>query len=237
MLNRTSVIIIAIAALLAGTTSATAETRASKEETVGVGSGAVIGAVAGGPVGFILGAAIGGKLGDTWHEKNQRIDTLGASLDESKDTVARLEGDIDELGGAIAELRDLAKPELIELMQAGIAMDLLFRTDEAALADATGDRLAQLAGTLASMPDIQIQLDGFADERGDEQYNLGLSEKRVAFVRDRFIAAGVQPARIRYAAHGESTAQDANPDSYALERRVSVKLFIEDTPSLASNPD
>ena len=45
-------------------------------------------------------------------------------------------------------------------------MDLLFRTDEYALADTTGGRFASLASTLASMPDIRVQLDGFADERG-----------------------------------------------------------------------
>ena len=122
-------------------------------------------------------------------------------------------------------------------MQAGIAMDLLFRTDEAALADSTGDRLAQLATTLAGMTDIRIQLDGFADERGDEAYNLALSAKRVEFVREQFIAAGVHPDRINVAAHGESVAQDDSTDSYALERRVSVTLFIEDTPSLAANPN
>jgi outer membrane protein OmpA-like peptidoglycan-associated protein len=87
------------------------------------------------------------------------------------------------------------------------------------------------------MPDIKIQLDGFADERGDEDYNLKLSGKRVEFVREQFVAAGVHPDRINVSAHGESAAQDATVDSFALERRVSVKLFISDAPSLAANPD
>ena len=56
-------------------------------------------------------------------------------------------------------------------MQAGIDMDLLFRTDEFALTDTTGDRCAQMAATLANMPSVSIQLDGFADERGDAAYN------------------------------------------------------------------
>ena len=46
-------------------------------------------------------------------------------------------------------------------------MDLLFRTDEAALADTTGSRLYELATTLAAMPGIRVQLDGFADELHD----------------------------------------------------------------------
>ena len=87
------------------------------------------------------------------------------------------------------------------------------------------------------MPKVFIQLDGFADERGDEGYNRALSEKRVQFVRDLFISAGVDAKRISSSAHGESAAQDENIDSLAMERRVSVKLFIDGTQSLASVPN
>lgn len=211
--------------------------KGSKEEALGVSSGAFIGAIAGGPVGFVIGAAIGAKVGDTMHKKEEHIDELQGSVRTSTNTVARLEGDVDALSGEIERLQDVARPELLSLLQAGIATDLLFRTDEAVLADTTGDRLAQLAGTLASMSDIHIQLDGFADERGDSLYNQALSERRVQFIRDQFVVAGVHPNRISVSAHGESVAQDETLDSYALERRVSVKLFIDNTQALAANPD
>lgn len=214
----------------------TASAAASKEENIGVGSGAIIGAFAGGPVGFIIGAAIGAKLGDTMHSKSERIDTLQGSLQDSQQSVAELELGADELNAKVEHLQNTARPELISLMQAGIDMDLLFRTDEFALTDTTGDRLTQMAGTLANMPGVRIQLDGFADERGDAQYNHGLSERRVEFVRNLFIAAGVHPTRISTSAHGESVAQNPDVDSYALERRVSVKLFIDNAESVALNP-
>ncbi len=214
-----------------------AASKSSTEEAVGIGSGAVVGAIAGGPVGFIIGAAIGAKVGDTMHKKNESIDDLQVSVESSTGTVVRLENDVDALSGEIERLQNVARPELISLLQAGIAMDLLFRTDEAVLADTTGSRLAELAGTLASMQDIHIQLDGFADERGDADYNLGLSERRVQFIHDQFVAAGVNPNRINISAHGESAAQDETLDSYALERRVSVKLFIDNSLSLAANPN
>jgi len=226
---------IATVAILAFATQ-TASAAASKEENIGIGSGAIVGAIAGGPVGFILGAAIGAKLGDTMHSKSENIDTLEGSLLDSQQSVVVLQRGINELNGEVEHLQNTARPELISLMQAGIDMDLLFRTDEFALTDTTGDRLAQLAGTLASMPDVRIQLDGFADERGDAEYNHGLSERRVEFVRSLFIAAGVHPTRISTSAHGESVAQNPDVDSYALERRVSVKLFIDNAESVALNP-
>ena len=218
--------------------------KASKEENIGVGSGAIIGAAAGGPVGFIIGAAIGARIGDKAHQKGETIDELSVSLEASRGDVASLRydvrtlnGDIGALSAELGRIQEVDRPELLNLMQAGIAMDLLFRTDEHVLADTTGGRLAALASSVATMPDIRVQLDGFADERGDSHYNLTLSQKRVDFVREQLVSAGIDPSRIQVSAHGEAPAQDDTVDSYALERRVSLKLFIDNSPSFASNPD
>lgn len=217
---------------------------ASKKETIGVGAGGLIGAVAGGPVGLVVGAAIGAKIGDTLHKKDEEIDTLSADLLESEDTVARLEvdvaaleRDIDRMTANLRELETKSRPELVNLLEAGISMDLLFRTDEHVLANTTRSRLAELASVAAAMPDLKIRLDGFADERGDASYNQSLSEKRVRFVRQRLLDAGIDESRIVSRAHGESVAEDPTPDSLALERRVSMTLFIADAPSLANNPE
>ena len=233
---------ISLIALLA--TSSTFAATASKQEKAGVGAGSVIGAIVGGPVGLVIGAAIGAKVGDTMHKKIATIDELSVSLDDSRNNVTDLErdvqvlnADVDSLGVELDRMREFDRPQLVNLLQAGIEMDLLFRTDEFALADMTGNRLAQLAGSLASMPDIRVQLDGFADERGDTDYNQDLSRKRVEFVRDQLISAGVHPTRISISAHGEAPAQDDSVDSYALERRVSLKLFIANSRSFAANPD
>lgn len=234
---RNSIIATITIILVVGAAPSQAASRTSGQEAVGVGSGALIGVLAGGPLGLIVGAAAGAKIGDAMHRKNARIKTLRASVVDSGNALAQLENDIDTLGAEIERLQNVARPELLRLLQAGITMDLLFRTDEAVLVDTTGDRLAQLAGALAAMPDIHIELDGFADERGDADYNQALSERRVQSIRDRFVAAGVDPNRIKLRAHGESVAADATLDSYALERRVSIRLFIDASPSLAANPN
>lgn len=234
---RTLIAIILTVAVAASST-AMAES-ASKEESVGVGSGLVIGALAGGPVGAIIGAAIGAKVGDTMHRKSDTIDTLYGSLDDSRSDITSLENDLNSLSAEVARFEQFDRPQLVSLMQAGIAMDLLFRTDEYVLADTTGSRLAEIAGAVAQMKDIRVQLDGFADERGAADYNLELSAKRVEFVREQLVAAGLDPARIHVSAHGEAPAQDDSADSYALERRVALKIFIDQgaTRSVASSTD
>jgi outer membrane protein OmpA-like peptidoglycan-associated protein len=216
---------------------------ASKEEAVGVGTGAAIGAILGGPVGFMVGAALGAKVGDEFNKRNDNVDSLNSSLAGTRKRIADLEqnidalnNDIDELGGEMQHLQATARPELVDLMQVGIEMDLLFRTDEHVLVDTTGSRLQNLAATLASMPDIYVQLDGFTDERGDATYNQQLSQRRVEHVRQFLLDNGVAESRITTLAHGESPAVDTNVDSYALERKVSMTLYLEDAPSFASNP-
>ena len=227
---------IAAAAIFFAAPVSAAE-KSNRNENIGVGSGAVIGAIAGGPVGFFVGAMVGAKIGNTMDNKNHEITGLEYDVRVADAEVARLESNLNQLSAKVEQLQDLSRPELIELMQAGIEMDLLFRTDESVVADTTAIRLAQLAGTVARMNDVNIQLDGFADQRGNADYNQALSERRVQFIRDQFLAAGVHPDRINTAAHGEAVAQDETLDSFALERRVSVRLFIDNTPSLAANPN
>ncbi len=234
---RNTISFIVVISLFSLTWAPAVSADSSSEENIGVGSGAVIGAIAGGPVGFIIGAALGAKFGDTVYEKNESIEDLSASLDDSRQDLRHLNASYDSVSNELEHMQQVARPELVSMLEAGITMDLLFRTDEHALADSTGDRLSSLAATLATMRDINVQLDGFADERGDEAYNYNLSAQRVEFVRDQLVAAGVHPSRIQISAHGEAVAQDTSVDSYALERRVSLTLFIDSSQSFAQLPD
>ena len=228
---------IILAGLIAAMTAAPANAEGgSKEEGIGVSMGATIGAFAGGPAGFIVGAAIGAKLGDRMHQRDEEVDSLSASLQGSQNRVNELEGNVDTLAGDLQRMQEESRPELLSLLQAGIEMDLLFRTDEHVLADTTGSRLQELAASLATMPDVFVQLDGFADERGDAAYNQKLSDRRAAHVKDVLVANGIPAERISVKAHGESPAADENVDSFAFERKVSLTLYIEDSPSFASNP-
>ena len=224
-------------------TAPAAHAQASKEENIGVGTGAIIGGLAAGPFGIVIGAAFGAKLGDDINRKNSEIQTLNVELDGSelqvsdlRTDVSNLKADVRTINVELAHAQRMAKPELVSLMETGIALDLQFRTNEFTLADTNGARLAELAQSLTNVEDLRIRLDGFADERGDAAYNFSLSEKRVAWVRDQLIAAGIPAEQITAQAHGESPAQDQQVDSYALERRVSLKVFIENPQSFAATP-
>ncbi len=231
---RNKIILTGLIAVLAAA-PAFAES-ASKEESIGVSAGAVIGAIAGGPVGLFVGAALGAKLGEEFFQRDTEIDQLSASLQGSQSRVNELERDVVALGGDLQRMQEESRPELLSLLQAGIEMDLLFRTDEDVLSTTTGSRLQQLAASLATMPGVFVRLDGFADERGNAAYNQKLSARRAEHVMHVLLANGVPAARVSVRAHGESPAADNNVDSFAFERKVSLTLYIEDSPSFAANP-
>lgn len=240
---RTNLTVLSIVACLAAGPAIAADS-ASKQETIGVGVGATVGAIAGGPIGFIVGAALGARIGDEFHQKEVQVETLTGSLQSSGNRIEELESnvdllnaDIDALGGDLQRMRALGRPEMLSLLQSGIEMDLLFRTDEHVLTDSTSTRLSELAASLAAMPDIHVKLDGFADERGNALYNQDLSTRRAEYVRGLLTTNGVAPDRIEINAHGESPAADDSVDSYALERKVKLTLYVDDTPSFASNPN
>ena len=235
-------IVAGVAALAAGVASATpAEAAASKHENIGAGTGLLVGAAAGGPVGAIVGVVVGAKLGESYHRKDDTVETLKADLNSSRASekaldrrVTQLTDDNRQLDDEINKLQSAARPELVAMLQAGLEMDLLFRTDEYVLIDATSDRVRSIAKTLASMDDIIVRIDGYTDERGDAEYNRKLSQRRADHVRDVLVAGGLPESRIRVAAHGESPAADASADSYALERKVSVTLLVADSPAVAA---
>ena len=231
---RNKIILTGLIAILAAA-PAFAES-ASKEESIGVSAGAVIGVITGGPVGLVVGAVLGAKLGEEFSQRDTEIDQLSASLQGSQSRVNELERDVVALGGDLQRMQEESRPELLSLLQAGLERDLLFRTDEDVLSATTGSRLQQLAASLASMPDVFVRLDGFADERGNSAYNQKLSARRAEHVMHVLLANGVPAARISIRAHGESPAADNNVDSFAFERKVSLTLYIEDSPSFAANP-
>ena len=53
-------------------------------------------------------------------------------------------------------------------------------------------------------PSVQVGIDGFADPRGTDPHNQGLSERRVNGIRDALVNAGVSAGKIHTGAFGES---------------------------------
>lgn len=67
------------------------------------------------------------------------------------------------------------------------------------------DKLKDLAVFLAQNPHLKVKLVGYADSKtGDNQYNLGLSQRRAKRVKDHLIRLGIDPYRLESIGAGET---------------------------------
>ena len=74
-------------------------------------------------------------------------------------------------------------------------------------------------------PGVSLEVKGFADELGPEDYNMKLSERRAKSVYDLLIAAGIDSSRLSYKGYGEDTSVDKNSaDARQLSRRASFEV-------------
>jgi peptidoglycan-associated lipoprotein len=71
---------------------------------------------------------------------------------------------------------------------------------------------------------VNFRLDGHADPRGNDKYNLALSDRRVKAVRDALVAGGITAGRISTGAFGEKQPKctEANEACWQRDRRVEV---------------
>ena len=104
--------------------------------------------------------------------------------------------------------------------------DVLFDFDRADVRIDEAQRLAALAEYLNANPNFQVELEGYADPRGTEAYNVALSRRRVEAVKSALIAAGVDPSRFVTGAYGEMTlkCEEATETCWQQDRRVELKV-------------
>ncbi len=223
-------IIVVIAATLTSAGWAAEPEKSAKLENIGLGSGAVIGAVAGGPVGMLLGAVAGVWLGDRFDaEQSARVE-FEQRWTNAREQVADLNGLIQSGERQIAMLESRNRQDALAIRNAvGEALDvhILFKTDKTVVTDDTQERLGRLANLLARMEGMSIRVGGYADACGDAEHNAQLSAQRAASVRETLIRAGIPAPRIFVDAYGEqyASADEQDLDALAFDRRVQLTLI------------
>jgi outer membrane protein OmpA-like peptidoglycan-associated protein len=200
---------------------------ASKQENIGFATGLTVGAVAGGPVGAIVGAAAGAWLGDRYHKQAAHNTELTSDLTKVEGERTLLAQNLTRVNDSLmeTEARNAKLGEAMKLTDE-IQTDVGFRTNDAAVNAYAMPPLLKLGALAASMPDVKVRVEGYADPRGSEAYNDELSQRRAAAVADVLAGAGVPRDHLIVEGHGktESTTEEGDLDGYAFDRRVTVRI-------------
>lgn len=216
-----------------------AEDEASKthiEQGIGFGSGATIGSLVAGPIGVVTGALVGSLIGQNVANENEVSTLINSNRQMENNNNAKNE--------AIKILEEQNAKQSIVLNQAHRTIEKLysqnqelknhalnlgvqFRTNSIYIEEQYRESLKDLAMSLETTPNLEIEISGFADRMGDEDYNMQLSNQRAKQVKSFLIEQGIVEDRITTLAHGETQPlhSEENLENNFFDRRVSVVIF------------
>tara|TARA_B100000787_G_scaffold56192_1_gene40876 strand:- start:536 stop:1018 length:483 start_codon:yes stop_codon:yes gene_type:complete len=139
---------------------------------------------------------------------------LTACATKKTETMGQLQGDV------------YTGSDSVEYLASGVPDRVFFATNETVLTTASRETLRKQAAWLRKNSDINVVLEGHADERGTREYNLALGERRANSAKDYLMTYGISSDRISVLSYGKEKPIDSgsNPLAWSKNRRsVTVK--------------
>ena len=100
--------------------------------------------------------------------------------------------------------------------------DVLFDFNKYTLKPEARERLARISGIVLAYPDLKLEIEGYTDSIGSDEYNQTLSDKRAQAVRDYLVSQGVSMNNV--AAHGLGKADPVADNSTAKGRQLNRRV-------------
>ena len=152
---------------------------------------------------------------DDHHHGNQSNESSRLRTDRNPAAAVSTENlpsDVEELNRAV--------------QQRGYLQDAYFAFDEATLPNGAQAALTTSANWLKRNPQYNLLIEGHCDERGTEQYNLALGDRRANTAKEYLMTLGVDGNRMRTVSYGEERPFDSGHDetAWAKNRRAHLVL-------------
>jgi peptidoglycan-associated lipoprotein len=102
-----------------------------------------------------------------------------------------------------------------------------FAFDSATVKKSEQSNISAVASALAANANDKLLIEGNCDERGTEEYNRSLGERRALALREALAKAGVDPSRVRTISYGKDKPADPAHDesAWAKNRRGDFVLL------------
>jgi peptidoglycan-associated lipoprotein len=115
---------------------------------------------------------------------------------------------------------------LSRAQRATLETRISFGYDQSDLTQAARDDLSAKADILSDVPSLSLRVEGHADERGSDEYNLALSNRRAAAAMRFLINHGISADRLNAVGYGEEKPLDPaeNESAWALNRRAEFRI-------------
>jgi len=130
------------------------------------------------------------------------------------------------------QMRERLRQQLNQVLQTtetarGLVMnmsDVLFDFNKYTLKPEAREKLAKVSGILLAYPGLKVQVEGYTDNIGSDEYNQKLSEERADGVRDYLVSQSVKDDNVTAAGYGKSNpvADNSSNAGRAQNRRVQL---------------
>lgn len=104
--------------------------------------------------------------------------------------------------------------------------NVYFGFDQHNITSSAHANLDQLGAYLQKNPSVKVEVAGHADERGGEEYNMALGERRAYSVKNYLTKLGVEESRIKTISYGKlrPAVSGHDTESWAKNRRAEFTL-------------
>ncbi len=117
--------------------------------------------------------------------------------------------------------------ETVKFLASGVPDRVFFATNKSSLTTASRATLRKQATYLRKNKNLNVTIEGHADERGTREYNLALGERRANAARDYLMTYGISGKRISVISYGKEKPINSasTPLAWSQNRRsVTVKV-------------
>lgn len=121
---------------------------------------------------------------------------------------------------AILQTRDTARGLIVNMS------DVLFDTGKYSLRPQAREKLAKVAGIVSGHPGLKLDVEGYTDSVGGDDYNQRLSEQRGGAVRDYLTQEGMATASVTSRGFGKSQPVASNDTASGRQQNRRVELVI-----------
>ena len=117
--------------------------------------------------------------------------------------------------------------DTVEYLASGVPDRVFFATNKSSLTTKARETLRKQATFLRKNKNLNVTIEGHADERGTREFNLALGERRANAARDYLMTYGISGKRISVISYGKERPVNSgsNPLAWSQNRRsVTVKV-------------
>ena len=117
--------------------------------------------------------------------------------------------------------------DTVEYLATGVKDRVFFATNKSSLTSLSRETLRKQATYLRKNKNLNVVVEGHADERGTREYNLALGERRANAVKDYLMTYGISGKRISVISYGKEKPVNtaSSPLAWSQNRRsVTVKV-------------